>query len=151
MATITRTESVHVARQVLFDVICDYESYPDFVPHIVHARIISEGLRSRRVQFKAHYLRDISYTLDIFHEEPRRIWWELVESTVLKVSSGGWDLRHKGNSKTEVEYVVNVVPRIFVPHRIVESLTRNGIPSLIDAFASRARKADSSSSRSRAQ
>jgi coenzyme Q-binding protein COQ10 len=149
LATITRIEIVGVPRKDLYAVIADYESYPDFVPHIVHARIINEDLRFRRVQFKAHYLRDISYTLDIFHDEPRRIWWELVESPLIKVSSGSWELRSKGNSKTEVEYSVQVVPRIFVPYSIVEALTRSGIPSLINAFVGRARQGGPLSSRAR--
>lgn len=149
MATITRIEIVDVPTKHLYKVIADYEAYPEFVPHIVHAKIIEEDLRFRRVQFKAHYLRDISYTLDIFHDEPRRIWWQLLESPLIKVSSGSWELRHKGNSKTEVEYSVQVVPRVFVPSSIVEALTLRGIPSLINAFVGRARQGDPLSSRAR--
>lgn len=88
MSQITRTELLELPRRDFYEAIADYESYPEFVPHIVHANIVEvEGNRSR-VQFKAHYLRDIPYTLDIYHDEPKRIWWELAESPLFRVSSG---------------------------------------------------------------
>lgn len=137
MSKIIRTELLEVPRKDFYEVISDYESYPDFVPHVVHAKLIEVDGNRSRVQFKAHYFRDIPYTLDIYHDAPKSIWWELVESPLFKVSSGSWELRYKGKSKTEVAYCVEVVPRIFVPSSVVEALTRSGLPAMMQAFANR--------------
>ena len=140
LSEITRTERIELPRKDFYDAIANYEAYPEFVPHIVHAKIVEVDGNRSRVQFKAHYIRDIPYTLDIYHDDPRRIWWELVESPIFKVSSGSWNLRYKGKSKTEVDYCVEVVPRILVPSRIIETLTRKGLPTMIQAFVSRAER-----------
>ena len=145
MSQITRTELVDLPRQDFYEAIANYESYPDFVPHIVYAKAIEVDGHRSRVQFKAHYLRDIPYTLDIYHDEPRRIWWELVESPLFKVSSGSWELRYKGKSKTEIAYTVEVIPRILVPASIVQALTRNSLPAMIQAFVARAAASRASS------
>ena len=138
MSEVTRTEILELPRKEFYEAVANYEAYPEFVPHIVHAKIVEVDGNRRRVKFKAHFLRDIPYTLDIYHDEPKRIWWELVESPLFKVSSGSWELRYKGKSRTEIVYCVEVVPRILVPSRIIEGLTRNGLPTMIQAFVTRA-------------
>ena len=137
MSAITRTELLDLPRKEFYVTVANYDAYPEFVPHIMQAKTVElDGNRSR-VQFKAHYLREIPYILDLYHDAPRRICWELVESPLLKVSSGSWELRYKGKSKTEIVYSVEVVPRIIVPSRIIDTLTRKGLPTMIQAFVKR--------------
>ena len=138
MPKVTRVELFEVNRQAFYDVVSDYESYPEFVEHMVQAKLVEvDGARSR-VAFKVHLIRDLPYVLDIFHEEPKRVWWELVESPIFKVSSGCWDLRYKSKLKTEVHYSVEVVPRLPVPSAIIKSLTESSLPRMMRAFAERA-------------
>jgi len=138
MPQVSRTEIFDLPRQDFYDVVVDYEAYPEFVDHMAHARVIETDGKRSRVQFKVHYIRDIPYTLDIYHDEPKRVWWELVESPLFKLSSGSWELKYKGKAKTEVTYTVEIVPRVLVPSKILDTLTRHNLPTMMHAFAARA-------------
>lgn len=138
MAQVSRVAVFEVNRQDFYNVVSDYESYPQFVEHMVSAKILEADGHRSRVAFKVHLIRDLNYVLDIYHDEPKRVWWELVESPIFKVSGGSWDLKYKSKTKTEVHYSVEVVPRLPVPSSIIKTLTESSLPRMMQAFAARA-------------
>lgn len=138
MPAVERVETFEVPRQAFYDVVADYESYPQFVDNLVYAKVLEEDKKRTRAEFKVHLIRDIHYVLDIYHDEPKRVWWELVESPIFKVSSGEWLLKYKGKQKTEVHYSVEVIPKIFAPQRIIDMLSKQGLPKMMHAFAEEA-------------
>lgn len=137
MPQVSRTETFDVPRQAFYDVVADYEAYPEFVEHMAQAKVLERDGKRSRVQFTIHLIKDIPYTLDIYHDEPKRVWWELVESKYFKVSNGSWELKYKSPKKTEVVYSVEVVPKILVPARIMDMLTKQSLPSMMQSFAQR--------------
>jgi coenzyme Q-binding protein COQ10 len=138
MPEVSRTEIFEVPRQAFYNVVADYEAYPEFVEHMKSTKVLEVDGKRSRVAFTVHLVKEIPYVLDIYHEEPKRVWWELVQSSFFKVSNGSWELKYKSPKKTEVLYSVEVVPRILVPRSIMDMLTRQSLPSMMRAFAERA-------------
>ena len=138
MPQVSRIETYEIPRDALYAVIADFESYPQFVEHMVSAKVLKVDGNRSRVAFKVHLIRDLPYTLDIYHDSPKRIWWELVESPIFKVSTGSWDLKYKSKNRTEVHYTVEVAPRLPVPSSIIKTLTESSLPRMMQAFVDRA-------------
>jgi len=134
MPTATRTEIFPIAREVFFAAIADYKSYPKVVDHMKNVRILKRTDEVTRAKFTLHYIREVSYVLDLYEESPKRLAWEFVKGDVFERMEGSWTLKSKGKRKTEVIYDVEVVPRIAAPAFIVKRLVAHNLPSMMRAF-----------------
>lgn len=143
----TSTEVViAVTPDALFDIIVDYDRYPEFVPGV-------KGCRARRsggvidVDYEVDLgVKTIRYTLRHVEERPRRVAWSLVSGGWMKVSNGAWDLSDEGGL-TRARYTVEVeiakpplVPKSLLD-RVTEELTRVQLPRTLAAFKRRAEQA----------
>ena len=140
MPAAKRIEVFDVPRRALYNVVADYESQPRFIGQLVHAEVLEVDGSRCLVAFRVHFIRDIRYVLELRHEAPKRITWTLTESTLLRASTGAWHFVSKGKNRTEVTYEAEVVPRVFVPQRIVNILTQRGLPKFMRSFAEEAQR-----------
>jgi len=126
-----------------FDVVVDYERYPEFVPGIKACRVRTVG-DEKHVEYDLDLgLRRIRYVLR--HEElrPSRVTWSLVSGEVLKVSNGSWELAAEGE-RTRARYSVDIqiarpplVPQALLD-RLSDQLTRVQLPRTLEAFRAHA-------------
>jgi ribosome-associated toxin RatA of RatAB toxin-antitoxin module len=129
--------------EVLFDVIVDYDRYPEFVPSVKGCRAIRDG-SDVRVEYEVDLgLKKIRYTLRHREERPRHVSWSLESGEWMKLSNGSWDLSPEGNH-TKARYTVEVqiakpplVPQSVVD-RLSDELTRVQLPRTLAAFKARA-------------
>jgi coenzyme Q-binding protein COQ10 len=127
----------------LYDVIVDYERYPEFVPGIKACRVKSQRA-PREVEYELDLgIKRVRYLLR--HEEirPTRVSWSLVSGEMMKVSSGSWDLRAEGQG-TQALYAVDIqiarpplVPQALID-KVSDELTRVQLPRTLHAFKARA-------------
>jgi ribosome-associated toxin RatA of RatAB toxin-antitoxin module len=136
--------------EVLFDVIVDYDRYPEFVPSVKACRTTRSG-SDALVEYEVDLgLKKIRYTLRHREERPRHVSWSLESGEWMKVSNGSWHLEPEG-SHTKARYTVEVqitkpplVPQSVVD-RLTDELTRVQLPRTLAAFKARAEARGSAS------
>lgn len=138
MPTASRTEIFVMNRQQFYDVIVDYKSYPDFAEGVVGTRLIKTRDDGARVKFFVKMIREFNYTLDLYHDEPRRVWWNLVRGDLFEQMDGEWLLEQKGK-QLEVTYSLDVAPKLHIPKVIMKQLVGFNMPRVIQSFYDRAR------------
>jgi coenzyme Q-binding protein COQ10 len=139
---------IDVPRERFFDVLLDYERYPEFVPKLKACRVLKVEARHRDVEYELDLGvlgmgRRIRYVLRHVEERPRRLSWSLVRGDMMKVSNGSWELSDEGG-KTRARYSVEVQIQKppLVPQSVVDAIsdqmTRSSLPGNLEAFKARA-------------
>jgi coenzyme Q-binding protein COQ10 len=143
MAQVSSEVVVAVPVERFYEVVRDFERYPEFVPTV-------KGCRARRgpagveVDYQLDLgIKSIAYTLKLEEEPPRRVRWSLLKSDWMQVSNGSWELHDQGGA-TRAVYTVEIqirkpplVPQSLVD-RISDELTRVQLPRMLEAFKKRA-------------
>jgi ribosome-associated toxin RatA of RatAB toxin-antitoxin module len=142
-SSVSREILIAVPPEELFDVIVDYERYPEFVPAVKTCRPRREG-GAVDVYYEVDLgLKTLRYTLRHVEERPRRVTWSLVSGEMMKISNGSWELSAEGG-QTRAVYTVEVqiakpplVPQSVVD-RVTDELTKVQLPKTLHAFKARA-------------
>jgi ribosome-associated toxin RatA of RatAB toxin-antitoxin module len=145
MSVVTKQVVIDAPLERFYEIVVDYERYPEFVPGIRRCRI-RDGRGEKQVEYELDLgIRRIKYVLR--HEElrPRRVTWSLVSGDMMKVSNGSWDLS-ADDGRTRAIYSVEIqisrpplVPQALVD-RVSDELTRVQLPRTLDAFKARAER-----------
>ena len=138
MPSATREIEIDVTPDELMAVITDFESYPEFIPEMVSARIVRQHGDTWEVAFGIHVVRRLDYTLKLVRVSPTRIEWKLVTG-VFKSNEGSWNLvALNGGSRTHAEYSIDIQVGMFLPGSLVRSLVGKSLPSMLGKFKERA-------------
>jgi coenzyme Q-binding protein COQ10 len=140
---VSRDVLVAVPVERFFDLVVDYARYPEFVPSVKEARVVSPG-PPREVEYQLDLgVKKIRYTLRHVEERPLKVSWSLVEGEWMKVSNGSWELSDE-NGRTRARYTVEIqlakpalVPQSLVD-KVTDELTRVQLPKTLEAFKARA-------------
>jgi coenzyme Q-binding protein COQ10 len=143
MAAITKEIVVGVPVERFYDVVVDYERYPEFVPGIRACRVRATT-PEKQVEYELDLgVRKIRYVLRMAEKRPASVSWSLVSGDMMKVSNGSWALASEGG-KTRAVYTVEIqitrpplVPQMIVD-RVSDELTRIQLPKTLEAFKARA-------------
>jgi coenzyme Q-binding protein COQ10 len=142
-ASISREVLIAVRPDALFDVIVDYDRYPQFVPSVKQCRA-DRRADATDVEYVVDLgIKTIRYTLRHHEQRPSLVRWELVAGDWMKLSNGSWELSEEGG-QTRARYTVEVqiakpplVPQVVVD-RVTDELTRVQLPRTLAAFKARA-------------
>ncbi len=137
MPVASRTEVFEMERQRFYAVIVDYKSYPEFAEGVVGTRMLQTREDGARVKFFVKMIREVNYTLDLYHDEPSRVWWNLVRGDLFGKMDGEWQLKQKGK-KLEVTYRLDVKAKLHIPGFIMKQLVGVSMPRVIHSFHERA-------------
>lgn len=145
MAAVTKQVVIEVPVERFYDLVVDYERYPEFVPGIKACRVVN-GRPEKHVEYELDLpVKRIRYVLRMLEERPRRVAWSLVSGELMKVSNGSWDLADDGG-RTRATYTVEIqlgrlplVPQAVVD-RVSDELTKVQLPRTLDAFKARAER-----------
>ncbi|MEC7988273.1 MAG: SRPBCC family protein [Myxococcota bacterium] len=130
---------INTSPETLFQVITDYEKYPQFLKEVSNIEILSTNGNSVKARYTVNFIKKVQYILELKAQANHSVQWSLVESGMMKVNNGSWSLRDLGNGTTEATYSVEVVPKgLFVPKKIVSMLTDGSLPATLNAFKKRA-------------
>jgi coenzyme Q-binding protein COQ10 len=143
MAAVTKEMLVEVPLERFYDLVVDYERYPEFVPGIRACRVKAVG-GEKHVEYELDLgVKRIRYVLRMTEQRPTRVAWSLVSGDMMKLSNGSWDLADEGG-RTRARYAVDIqiarpplVPQAIVD-RVSDELTRIQLPKTLDAFKARA-------------
>lgn len=124
------------SREKVFKAITSYRDYPGNVPFVQKITVLPPAAAGSAalVRYDLNLIKQFFYSLNMYHDEPGSIRWDLHESDILKVSQGSWQLSPVGKSKTKATYTVEVAARVLVPKLIVNQLTKTALPATLEGF-----------------
>ncbi len=143
MAKVTKQVVVETPLERFYELVVDYERYPEFVPGIRACRVLRDG-PEKHVEYQLDLgVKRITYVLRMEERRPTRVAWSLVSGEMMKVSNGSWELSAR-DGRTNAVYTVEIqisrpplVPQAIVD-RVSDELTRIQLPKTLDAFKARA-------------
>jgi ribosome-associated toxin RatA of RatAB toxin-antitoxin module len=118
----------------VMSVITDFAAYPEFLPEMEKAEVLSQEDGAWEVRFHIRIIRRLSYTLRLTREGSDRLSWSLIEGA-FKTNSGSWSL-HSTPEGTRADYRINLQIGHFVPSNIVRSLVERTLPETVSRFKS---------------
>lgn len=139
MSRVSKEKEMAVPRDVLFEVITDFDSYPQFVSEVVGVKVVpGPTADKKRVTFELEIMKRFEYTLE-FNISPEEVKWSLVESNFFKTNEGRWLLSPVGKDKTHATYELEVGFGFLVPGWVTKRLTETSLPKMLDNFEERAK------------
>ncbi len=139
MANATRTETVDIEINKLYETIIDYDKYPEFVDGVSGIKIISKDETSAKVEYSLNMIKSFKYIINTKQEKPTKVSWTLDSGDLFKKNTGEWLLKDLGGGKTEVTYSLDVDFKIFAPSSILAALTEKNLPVMMNSFFKRAK------------
>src|SRR5438045_8851354 len=85
MAQASRSVTINVPPEKLFDVIVDYEKYPEFLPEVKKVKIEGGQGAIKEVTYMVDIkAKVISYTLKHTAERPTKLQWTMVKGEMMR-------------------------------------------------------------------
>ncbi len=119
-----------------YDVITDYESYPEFIKDLTDVTVAKAKGKTCEVTYSVNLLKSITYTLKMKHA-PDRIDWEFVKGDIIKDNHGYWTLEEIKKGVTLATYNIDVKFGLLVPSSVVTALMNKNLPEMLKAFKKR--------------
>ncbi len=120
----------------VFSGISQYPSYPKYLPGVTAIEVLPAKLENStcQVRYELHLIKKFYYVLDMFAENPQRIWWQLADSNLMKSNAGNWTFTKISDDKTKALYSLDVKFRGLVPSSITDQLAKANLPAMMDGF-----------------
>lgn len=133
----TRSIVFNAPIEKCFEIISDYERYPDFLPEVKKLRTSNRSGNEVDVHYEAEVVKVIKYTLHLKEEKPTKVTWSFIEGEFMKDNKGGWVLEDQGNGTTKATYSIEVAVGPLVPKTILNALVDSQLPKLLENFKKR--------------
>ena len=142
MAQASRSVVVNVTPEQLFDVIIDYEKYPEFLPEVKKVKVDAGQGTIKEVTYTVDIkAKVITYTLKHTAERPNKLIWTMIKGEMMKGNDGTWQLKPGPQPGTvEATYTIDLKLSALVPGFIEKALAEQSLPGLLTNFKNRAEK-----------
>jgi ribosome-associated toxin RatA of RatAB toxin-antitoxin module len=134
----SKTIVINAPIEKVFDVITQYERYPEFLPEVKETRTVNRKGNTVDVHYKVDVMKTVRYSIRVTEERPTRMAWSFIEGEMMKDNKGSWVLEAQGEKQTKATYTVEMALGALVPKAIVNALVENSLPKMLDAFKRRA-------------
>jgi uncharacterized membrane protein len=118
----------------IMDFIADFDAYPRWQDDIEAVEILEtdDDGWATQVRYEADAGIMSAWFVLAYTYGENEMRWQLVDSDKLKVSSGAYLLEDLGDGSTQVTYELEAAPKIPVPKRIRDQLTRKLVHSALE-------------------
>jgi coenzyme Q-binding protein COQ10 len=137
MAKVSQTIEINASPQACYDVITDYESYPDFLPETKAIQVGKKSGNTAEVTFTIEVIKKVSYTLKMVGKPPKSVSWSMIKGEMMKSNDGGWDLEEVKSGVTKATYSIDVNLGLLVPGAVSKMLIGSNLPTMLKAFKQR--------------
>lgn len=136
MAELTTDYTFEGSLSQVFEGIRQYAKYPQYLSGVTATEVLPPTAKGSvcRVRYDLKLIKTFFYTLNMFEESPKRIWWTLEESNLMKNSSGSWTFSDLGGNRTKAIYALDIAFRGLVPSAIVDQITKANLPAMMKGF-----------------
>ena len=121
----------------VFQGLIKYDLYPKYLPGMTGVKILPPESKGAvcQVRYELNIVKTFFYTLEMFHDEPTSITWNLIDSNLMKKSTGSWTLsKVKGGKTTEGAYLLDITFKGFVPSMITDPIAKANLPVMFAGF-----------------
>src|SRR5690349_2820588 len=122
----------------VFDVIVDYERYPEFLPELKSVTLESRDDGVALVRFEVELIVRVVYTLRLIEDPPTRVTWSLHEGKMIASNDGAWELERVGEQTTRASYGLDVKLAGMIPKSVSTRLMGTNLPQMLERFKTRA-------------
>ena len=142
MAQATKSVTINVPPDKLFDVIADYEKYPEFLPEVKKVKVDGGQGTIKEVTYTVDIkAKVINYTLKHTAERPTKLSWTMIKGEMMKGNDGTWVLKPGAQpGTTDATYSIDLKLSSLVPGFIEKALAEQSLPGLLTNFKNRAEK-----------
>ena len=134
MTEVKKTITINAPIDEVFEVITDFETYPEFLPEMKEVTIEEKKKTSMVTTFRLQLMKEIEYTLNFKLKKPTSVVWELEEGQMMSYNSGSWKLKKVIPKKTQATYSIEVKFGLLVPNAISNMLVENNLPEMLENF-----------------
>ncbi len=128
-----RELEVEASAEVFFDLVWDFEHYPDFVSGVAACKILSRDAKSAQVETTAKLMGiPFRYVLGVERDETA-VRWKRVSGAFAR-AEGAWILLGKDGTRTRFRYENAVDPGMPAPGFIVKFVLESALPKLMKEF-----------------
>ncbi|MFO1520131.1 MAG: SRPBCC family protein [bacterium] len=139
MAKTSTTIEIEAPVKKVYQVITDFEAYPDFLSGSKGAKILKKSGNHLQVEFKIDVIKTISYSLDIQLSPQKGFSWELIKGDFMKSNAGEWKLSEgKKKGTTHAIYEIEMDFGLLVPKSVSSMLIGKNLPTMMKEFKERA-------------
>ena len=133
---------MNVPPEKLFDVITDYEKYPEFLPEVKKVKVEAGQGAIKEVTYTVDIkAKVINYTLKHTAEKPTKCAWTMIKGEMMKGNDGSWVLKPGAQpGTTDATYTIDLKLSSLVPGFIEKALAEQSLPALMTNFKNRAEK-----------
>lgn len=139
MAGVQTTELFNCSVQEFYQIISDYEKYPEFLAEVKGCKVIERRDNQRLVEFNVALIKNFSYRMWMTENAPKSISWVLDSGDLFKASSGSWDLTDEAG-RTRAAYAVDAKFKVFVPGPIAKALVNVNLPNMMSSYHKRVKE-----------
>lgn len=119
-----------------FQIVSDYERYPEFLSEVKSCRVIEVQGARKKVEYEVSLIKRVTYSLWHTEQKDQRIDWEFASGDLFRTCSGYWLITPEANHCRAV-YHVKASFGIFVPKTITRSLLSMNLPNMMSAYHKR--------------
>lgn len=135
------TTEIDAPLDVVYRVITDYESYPEFLSEMRNVHCLERKKGKARVSFSLRLIKEFNYVLEFTEKSPSSLKWKLVGGELFKVNEGEWKLRRgKDSRSTNATYHLSVELSLAIPRLIEKQLLEQTLPKTVERFKERAER-----------
>lgn len=140
MASAEKIVVMDASVEQIFNVLKDYESYPEFMDGVTSVDILSRDGGKVQAEYSLNVIKKFSYTLNLVEEAPNKLSWSFDNGDIFKINNGSWTLKDLGDGTTEVTYAIEVEIKIKMmgSGMITKKLVQTSLPSMMKEVEKRA-------------
>lgn len=140
MASAETTEVFNCSPKEFFDLVADFEKYPEFLNEVKKVKILKKSGTQIEMEYTVSVLKTFTYKLKAELKEPISVRFHYTEGDVFKSMKGSWDIQPEGKDKCKVKYNVEANFGLLVPGAIAKTLVSVNLPMMIASFKTRIKK-----------
>jgi coenzyme Q-binding protein COQ10 len=140
MAEAKTTEVFNCTQQEFFNIVSDYEKYPEFLPEVKSVKVTPKSDGTKEMEYSVSLVKTFKYKLKAKEVSPSSIDFEFVGGEVFKTMKGSWRIAPEGSDKCKVDYKVEATFGLLVPGPMANSLVSVQLPIMINNFKNRVKK-----------
>lgn len=135
----SHTEVFNCTPAELYQLITDYEKYPEFLQEVKGCKVVRADGNKKLVEYKVNVIKTFTYQLSMVENAPHQVTWSFAGGDIFKTSDGSWKLEDM-NGKTKATYSVDATFGIFVPGPISKALLSVNLPTMMSAYHKRVKE-----------
>lgn len=136
MASAESSEMFSCTPQEFFQIVSNYEKYPEFLSEVKECRVLKAEGNKKLVEYTVSVIKNFKYTLWMTEIAPELVSWEFASGDIFKTMKGHWKIKEEAG-KTRATYYVDASFGLLVPGPIQKALISVNLPNMMSSYHKR--------------